>query len=105
MIVNLYDAKTHLSELVEQAAAGEEIVIAKAGLPRARLVPLTGGSGSRTPGVWQGQVWISDDFDAPLPPELLHGFSGDDDDDEPPPARRPTRRAPGTPSKGRPRRP
>ncbi len=65
--VNLYDAKTHLSRLVEQAAAGEEIVIAKGGRPRARLVPFHSHDRPRRPGIWKGQVWIADDFDEPLP--------------------------------------
>lgn len=71
--VNLYEAKTHLSALVEQAALGEEIVIAKAGKPRARLAPLQ-PTRVRRPGGWENQVWIAEDFDAPLPPELLAGF-------------------------------
>jgi len=74
--VNLYDAKTHLSELVERAAAGEEIVIAKAGLPRARLVPLARPSKPRRPGAWKGRVVIGPDFDAPLPEEVLAAFEG-----------------------------
>lgn len=72
--MNLYEAKTRLSELVERAAAGEEIVIAKAGSPRARLVPLKRTGTGRRPGGWEGQVWIADDFDAPLPPELMKHF-------------------------------
>ncbi len=75
--VNIYEAKTHLSELVERAAAGEEIVIAKAGKPRARLVPLGRAKRARRPGGWKGQVWIAADFDAPLPAEVLAGFSGE----------------------------
>ena len=73
MLVNLYDAKTQLSALVEQAAAGEEIIIAKAGRPRARLVPLREVK-RRVPGKGKGRVWIRKDFDAPLPAELLRGF-------------------------------
>jgi prevent-host-death family protein len=72
--VNLYEAKTRLSELVERAAAGEEIVIAKAGSPKARLVPLVRPGRGRRPGGWEGQVWIADDFDAPLPPDMLKHF-------------------------------
>ena len=75
--VNLYDAKTRLSELVERAARGEEIIIAKAGKPRARLVPLTAARTAREPGGWEGRVWIADDFDDPLPPEMLAGFTGE----------------------------
>lgn len=78
--VNLYEAKTHLSDLVERAAAGEEIIIAKSGKPRARLVPLPEERPTREPGGWEGQVWIADDFDAPLPPEILAGFMGESDD-------------------------
>ncbi|HKX07663.1 MAG TPA: type II toxin-antitoxin system Phd/YefM family antitoxin [Stellaceae bacterium] len=74
--VNLYDAKTHLSELVERAAAGEEIVIAKAGQPKAMLVPFRAKQQPRKGGFWRGKVWISDDFDAPLPEELLAAFEG-----------------------------
>ena len=73
--INLYDAKTRLSELVERAAAGEEIIIAKAGKPRARLVPLEAATPKRVPGGWEGKVWIADDFDDPLPPELLAAFN------------------------------
>ena len=77
--VNLYEAKTHLSRLVERAAAGEEIIIAKAGTPKARLVPLAGDAKeARKPGGWEGKIWIADDFDDPLPPEVLRGFLGDD---------------------------
>ena len=73
--VNLYQAKTHLSELVDRAAKGEEIVIAKAGTPVARLVPLAGAERGRSPGGWEGVVWIADDFDAPLPAHLLVAFT------------------------------
>lgn len=75
--LNLYEAKTHLSELVERASAGEEIIIAKAGKPKARLVPLEKISRPRKPGIWKGRVWITDDFDASLPDEILNGFQGD----------------------------
>jgi prevent-host-death family protein len=76
--VNLYDAKTQLSRLVDRAADGEEIVIAKAGKPMARLVPLA-KKVVRKSGLWKGKVWIAADFDAPLPPEILRGFTGQDD--------------------------
>jgi len=75
--INIYEAKTHLSELVDRAAAGEEIVIAKAGVPTARLVPLRAVHESRAPGRWAGSVTIATDFDAPLPPELLAAFEGE----------------------------
>jgi len=78
--VSLYDAKTHLSELVEQAAQGREIVIAKSGKPKARLVPLAPKDTRhlRRPGLGKGTgIWIADDFDAPLPPEILRLFTGE----------------------------
>jgi prevent-host-death family protein len=76
--INIYDAKTQLSRLVDRAAAGEEIVIAKAGKPRARLVPLA-PKRRRVPGVWKGKVRIAPDFDAPLPAAILKGWSGEND--------------------------
>jgi len=74
--VNLYEAKTHLSALVERASRGEEIVIAKAGQPKARLVPLASPQQPRKPGAWKGRVVIASDFDAPLPEEVLAAFEG-----------------------------
>lgn len=77
--VSLYEAKTHLSELVEQAAQGREIVIAKSGKPKARLVPLAPKDTRhlRKPGLGKGKGWIADDFDAPLPPEIMRYFTGE----------------------------
>ena len=72
--VNIHEAKTHLSRLLADVAAGEEIVIAKAGKPVARLVPVTGQRPDRVLGVDAGRVVINDDFDAPLPDEVLAGF-------------------------------
>jgi prevent-host-death family protein len=74
--VNLYEAKTQLSSLVERAAKGEEIVIAKAGKPMARLVPLSPASQSpRMPGKnYMGITYIAEDFDAPLPEDVLQEF-------------------------------
>jgi prevent-host-death family protein len=65
--VNMHEAKTHLSRLVDEAAAGEEVVIAKAGRPLVKLVPYVPDRKPRQPGGWEGQVWISPDFDDPLP--------------------------------------
>ena len=76
--LNLYEAKTRLSRLVEEAAAGQEIVIAKAGVPRARLVGLAAKKRARRPGGAKGRIWIGADFDAPLPPDLLAAFVGGD---------------------------
>ena len=76
--INIQAAKTHLSRLVDQAAAGEEIIIARGGRPVARLVPLaTTEAGSRRRlGVLAGQITVPDDFDAPLPDEVLASFEG-----------------------------
>jgi prevent-host-death family protein len=73
---NLHDAKTQFSRLVDAAANGEEIIIARAGVPAARLVPLEPKKKQIKFGVLKGKVRISDDFDAPLPPEILAGFEG-----------------------------
>lgn len=74
--VNLYEAKAHLSQLVERAAGGEEIIIAKGGKPKARLVPLRAPAVPRRPGAWRGLVRIARDFDAPLPDDPLARFEG-----------------------------
>jgi prevent-host-death family protein len=73
--VNLHAAKTHFSRLVDAAAAGEEIIIAKAGKPVAKLVPLEDRPKRRL-GVLKGQAAIPADFDAPLPTEVLDAFEG-----------------------------
>ena len=75
--VNLYQAKTNLSQLVERAAAGEEIIIAKAGRPLARLGPMPKRQGPRPLGLFAGQIVIGDDFDAPLPESIAAGFRGE----------------------------
>ncbi len=68
--VNIHEAKTHLSRLVEDVAAGEEVIIAKAGKPVARLVAFEKLAQPRTPGALKGRIKIADDFDAPLPPGI-----------------------------------
>jgi prevent-host-death family protein len=73
-IVNIHEAKTHLSRLLVDVAAGEEIVIAKAGKPIARIVPVAGRRPERVLGTDAERVVIGDDFDAPLPDEVLTGF-------------------------------
>ncbi|MBA3889068.1 MAG: type II toxin-antitoxin system Phd/YefM family antitoxin [Gemmatimonadaceae bacterium] len=73
--LNIYEAKTRLSELVERAEHGEEIIIARAGKPVARLVPLR--VAERRPGRWAGKVWMADDFDVPLPDDVMRQFEGD----------------------------
>jgi prevent-host-death family protein len=77
--VSLYEAKTHLSSLVERAAAGDEIVISKSGKPKARLVPLDDFRPMREPGKGRGQWKAKDDFDDPLPEGLLRAFEGTDE--------------------------
>lgn len=75
-IVNSYEAKTHLSELIRRSLAGERIVIAKAGRPLVELTPFQ-PSPPRVGGLWKGKVWIAEDFDSPIP-ELERDFYGDD---------------------------
>lgn len=75
-VYNLYEAKTGLSGLVDRAAEGEEIVIAKAGKPLAKLVPFRKAPPLRQPDTWAGKAWIADDFDDPLPEDLLAAFEG-----------------------------
>jgi prevent-host-death family protein len=74
-VVNMHEAKTNLSRLVERALAGEDIILARAGEPLVRLVPVVQPRRARTPGAWKGQVWMADDFDT-LPDEVLDGFEG-----------------------------
>ncbi len=72
--VNVHEAKTHLSRLLDRVAGGEEVVIAKAGKPVARLVPCSPLQPNRIPGQDVGKVQVAEDFDAPLPEELLRLF-------------------------------
>jgi prevent-host-death family protein len=74
--VTLYEAKTHLSALVERAAGGEEIVIAKGGKPKALLVPLPDTRPARKLGQGRGLWHVRRDFDAPLPDDVLEAFDG-----------------------------
>ncbi len=67
-VYNLYQAKSHFSRLVSRVANGEEIVIAKAGVPVARLVPIARSTQKRKPGGWKGKLRIARDFDAPSRP-------------------------------------
>jgi prevent-host-death family protein len=73
--VNIHEAKTHLSRLLNRVRAGEEILIAKAGKPIARLVPWREPLKNRVSGLDRGVFTVPDDFDAPLPDEILKGFS------------------------------
>lgn len=72
--VNVHEAKTHLSKLLARVAQGEEIIIARAGRPVARLVPAVRPRGRRILGTDEGKIFIANDFDAPLPAEVLRSF-------------------------------
>lgn len=76
MLVNIHEAKTHLSRLIERVGRGEEIVIGKAGKPVAKLVPYGEQPGPRSAGAWAGRVRIAPDFDE-LPPEIAAAFRGE----------------------------
>ncbi len=73
--VNIHEAKTHLSRLLKRVEGGEEVVIARAGRAVARLVPVARGA-KRVLGEDKGRVFIADDFDAPLPDDILADFEG-----------------------------
>ncbi|MGA9070330.1 MAG: type II toxin-antitoxin system prevent-host-death family antitoxin [Terracidiphilus sp.] len=77
-IVNIYEAKTQLSKLVDLAAGGTDVVIARAGKPAARLTMLKTDKEKRLAGLGalEGEGWIAEDFDAPLPDEILALFEG-----------------------------
>ncbi len=72
-VVNIHQTKTHLSKLVEEVEGGEEVIIARAGRPVARLVPL---QPPRRLGLLRGRLAVPEDFDAPLPEEVLAAFEG-----------------------------
>ena len=74
-IFNIREARTQLSHLLERAAQGEEVIIAKRGRPVARLVPVT--AGPRRPGRLKGRIRMGADFDDPLPEEILGAFRGE----------------------------
>lgn len=87
--VNIHQAKTQLSRLIERVCAGEEIIIARGGKPVARLAPLLQSAKPRTPGLLKGKIWVAKDFNAPLPDDLLDLFEGK----SPPAAHRAVRKA------------
>ncbi len=74
--LNIHEAKTQFSRLVEAVASGEEIVIAKAGVPAARLVPIERKKTVRRFGGLKGKIRIADDFDEPLPDDVIAAFEG-----------------------------
>lgn len=73
-VINIHEAKTHLSRIVEEVAAGSEVIIAKAGKPVARLVPLAETGRSKKLGLLKGRIRVPDDFNRPLPPDVLRQF-------------------------------
>ena len=78
-VVNVHEAKTHLSKLLARVEGGEEIVIARDGKPVARLVAVAPERRKRKLGTLRGRIWVADDFDAPLPPEIQRYFDGEGD--------------------------
>jgi prevent-host-death family protein len=76
MEVNIHEAKTQLSRLLRRVAGGEEVTIARAGVPVAKLVAVGPKNKTRPLGFARDQIWISEDFDAPLPDDLLAEFYG-----------------------------
>ena len=76
LIVNIQEAQTNLSMLIQRVIAGEEIIIAQAGEPVARLIPYSSQSIGRLPGSAQGKLWIVPDFDEPLPDKIIDLFEG-----------------------------
>jgi prevent-host-death family protein len=74
--VNVHEAKTHLSRLLEAVERGEDVVIARAGKPVARLVAIAPAPRRREPGAWRGQVFMADDFDE-TPESVIAAFHGD----------------------------
>lgn len=81
MTLNLYDAKTQLSALVDKAANGEEIIIAKNGQPMAKLVPFKPPV-RRKPGRLKGKIWMAPDFDAPMSEEEIEAWYSSPSDEE-----------------------
>ena len=74
--VNVHDAKTHFSKLIDRVLGGEEITIARSGKPVARIVPIEEKAARRMPGSAKGKIRIADDFDDPLPDDVLRDFEG-----------------------------
>jgi prevent-host-death family protein len=74
--INIHEAKTHLSRIVEEVAAGAEVIIAKAGRPVARLVPLESVAPRKHLGLLRGAFTVPEDFDSPLPNDVLDAYEG-----------------------------
>lgn len=78
MYSNIHEAKTNLSRLIEKVLAGEDVIIQRAGKPVARLTAYEEVRNPRQPGGWEGKIWIADDFDDPLPEEIMAAFRGEE---------------------------
>lgn len=75
-LINMHQAKTQFSKLVESAMNGEEVIIAKSGKPVVKLVPISSKKPKRRLGVLKGKIKVADDFDAPLSEDILGEFEG-----------------------------
>ena len=75
-IINIHEAKTHLSRIIDDVAAGAEVIIAKAGKPMARLTPIAGIARPKKLGLLKGRIDVPDDFNVPLDDEQIAGFEG-----------------------------
>ena len=73
---NIHEAKTHFSKLIESVIQGEEVIIAKAGKPAAKIIPFTASKKKIHFGALEGKIRIAADFDAPLPQEIIDSFEG-----------------------------
>lgn len=75
-IINIHEAKTHLSKIVDEVAGGAEVIIAKAGKPMARLSPMHAPTRPKRLGILKGKIEVPDDFDKPLDDEVIADFEG-----------------------------
>lgn len=78
-IVNIHEAKTHFSKIIQAVLDGEEVIIAKAGHPVVKMSPIEPQKKQIKFGTMKGKIWMSDDFDAPLPEDILNAFEGKDE--------------------------
>lgn len=78
VIVNIHEAKTHFSKLIQQVVNGEEIIVAKSGVPLIKMIPYEKSSTSRKGGQLKGMMLVKDNFDEPLPREYLKSFYGEE---------------------------
>jgi prevent-host-death family protein len=75
-VINIHEAKTHLSKIVDEVAAGAEVIIAKAGKPMARLSPISAPARPKKLGLLKGKIKVPDDFNEPLDDEAVADFEG-----------------------------